>query len=230
MNRIQKKLDRVSHGLLAVVAAALLIWCIGAWAAPPETVLMLSFDGADLASARWLMRSGKLPYLSELNVPMFGGPYTATKPGHTEVLTGLGYDITGVRTNPDFDSKIQPSWTIFGIVKRERPETFVSAIYSKPQHTGDHILEDGRREPWYELATWARAGGLDAYFNASEFRPNHDLSIDETMQVVEQHLAKYLAWHEATHRGQYFIYVHFADPDHILAIAKGAGRRRGTRR
>ena len=212
MNGIQEKSR--DYGLFAVVAAALLVWCVGAWLAPPETVLILSFDGADLTSTSGLMRAGKLPHLSELNVvPMFGGPKTATKPGHAEVLTGLGYNITGVRTNKDFDSKIQPGWTIFGIVTQERPDTFVSTIFSKPLHTGDHLLRDGRREPWYGLAVWARAGGLDAYFNASEIRPNRGLTIDETMQVVEQHIAKYLAWHEATHRGQYFIYVHFADPD-----------------
>lgn len=34
------------------------------------------------------------------------------------------------------------------------------------------------------------------------------------MEVVEEHLANYLAWHQSTHRWQYFIYVHFADPDH----------------
>jgi hypothetical protein len=217
---VQAKNLRMGTLLRAVLAVVLLAFQFSSYAAPPvpRTVLMLSFDALDLRPLNRLKAAGKLPALAELNiVPMFGGPVTVTKPGHAEVLTGLAYNVTGVRTNEDFDSKIQPEWTIFGMVKRERPDTFVSAIFSKPNHTGDGYLylTDGRKEPYYYLGNWARAGGINAYFSATALRPQHDLSTEETMSAVNQQIDQFIAWHQISHRWEYFMYVHFAQPDEI---------------
>lgn len=204
---------RVKSLFLSLFSVLVILWASNSFSDyKPKTVLFLSFDALDIRSVNQLKGQGQLPGLSELNlVPMVGGPVTTTMPGHSEVLTGLSYAVTGIKTNDDFDSKIAPEWTIFGIIRRSFPDAFISAIFSKYRNTGD-LMVGSRHQPYYYLAQWAKSGGMNAYFNASEI--GRELTTEETRAAANRQIDQFFEWQKNTHTWQYFIYVHFAEPDH----------------
>jgi hypothetical protein len=186
---------------------------------PVSRCLWLSWDGADWRSVTGLMGQGLLPNLSRLNVVrMIASPNTATKAGHSEVITGQGCDRTNVITNKRYNSDIQAEWTAFYRVRKAHPRWFISSIMSKRDHTGDHLIHDGqaginRKQPWFHFKTWAKAGGMSRYFNPSMTplaETGKDMTLDYTTGRFTEDIDTYLA----SGAPGFLIYCHWAQPDH----------------
>jgi predicted AlkP superfamily pyrophosphatase or phosphodiesterase len=92
--------------------------------AGPQNVILISWDGLDRPVLKELLDQGKLPHLAALiqegslqPIEVKGHP-TVTKPGHAEMLTGLGTKDTGVYSNGDY-RPIPEGYTIFERVQRQ---------------------------------------------------------------------------------------------------------------
>ncbi|MEK7270243.1 MAG: alkaline phosphatase family protein, partial [Planctomycetota bacterium] len=84
----------------------------------PQTVLLISWDGLDRSVAKELLAKERLPNLAALiregslqDIDV-RGHVTVTKPGHAEMLTGLGVETTGVYSNQRY-RPIPAGLTIF---------------------------------------------------------------------------------------------------------------------
>ena len=177
----------------------------------PPIVLCLGWDGMDYRSATALINGGYLPNLSKLNlVRLLAWPTrTVTKPGWSEIETGLGCYTTGIISNTNFNSKIQAEWTIHGILRKFYPMCWLSCIHSKSNHTGDKIVKR-KLEPFYYLKQWALAGWMDRYVSCSTPILSRPLTVDQTKSYLFQHIDDF----NASGKSGGLIFAHFQDPDH----------------
>lgn len=198
-------------------SVALLVLCLFiGFSAPlqaadnPPLVLVVGWDAMDYRSATQLIDAGFLPNLAKLNLYMLRAwPTTSvTKPGWSEIETGLGGDTTKIINNKTYNSQIKASWTIYGILRSYYPSCWVSTIHSKRDHTGDRIT-DGKYEPFYWLKQWALAGGMDRYVNPSIVLPKGFLTINQTSSYLYQHIDSY----KISSKKGGLIFAHFSDPD-----------------
>jgi hypothetical protein len=178
----------------------------------PPLVLCLGWDGMDYRSATQLLGAGQLPNLAQLNLyRLLAWPTkSVTKPGWTEIESGLGCGTTNIFTNPKFNSNLQAEWTIFGQLRRTYPNCWLSLVHSKYNHTGDRLLSNGHREPFYYLRKWALQGNIDRFISASLIKGSDYLYIEETRSYLIQHINDY----NASGKIGGLIFVHFHDPDY----------------
>jgi acetyl esterase/lipase len=165
----------------------------GAPASPPNSVILISWDGVQREHLLDLLGRGNLLHLSDLIVDgafvslRITDHATDTKAGHAEMLTGLGPEVTGVYSNVRFRA-IPEGVTLFERLK---------AAFG----------EEG-------IATAAVTG---KYKNLSEILTNAKEAIDKgSIQQAEADEVGALALQvlDAYQDRPFFTFFHFSDPDH----------------
>lgn len=179
----------------------------------PPTVLIVGWDGFDYRSATQLAADGYLPNLSQFYVvPLLAWPTnSATKVGWSEIESGLGGDETKIRTNNNFNSKIQAAWTMYGIIRGNCPDCWLSTIHSKCGHTGDLLTNNGRAQSFYYLKSWALSGGMDRYVSCSTVGTTVNIKIEQARNYLLSHISAF----RASGKTGGVIFAHFQDPDHV---------------
>jgi len=125
-------------------------------AGAPLNAILVSWDGCDRMVVWELLAKQKLPYLGgviregSLQEIEVKGHVTVTKPGHAEMLTGLGIEQTGVISNADF-KPIPQGFTIFERMQdflggKDKIRTFM--VTGKLAHVGGRGPDDVKT--WFE--------------------------------------------------------------------------------
>ncbi|MEW5826331.1 MAG: alpha/beta hydrolase fold domain-containing protein [Candidatus Bipolaricaulota bacterium] len=177
-----------------VVAAfvSLALWAATGSAASVDSVILISWDGAQRAHVLDLLAQGRLPALAGLVeqgawIPLrITDHATDTKAGHAEMLTGLAPDVTGIASNEDLQP-IPAGLTLFERVK-------------------DHFGEDG-------IATAAITGKManlvEPLANAVRAMDTYSMAFQDADAVGKKALR---ALRDFGGR-RFFAFFHFRDPD-----------------
>jgi len=166
-------------------------------ASNPPSILWMSWDGADWRVIKAMLDAGQLPNLARLYcVRLEAAGCSLTKPGHNEVLTGLDDWKTKVFTNAKY-KEVPKEWFLFWKVKQTFAGYWCGCILGKFQ------MSDGYGQPCRQLGLWARAGGLDHYYNCKD--KGNSLTLEETNTRFQ------VALSEFQHPG--LLYCLWAEPD-----------------
>ena len=174
---------------------------------PVHRIILISLDGTRYDTFQQLLSGRKLPFMAGMireggiaNLTITDH-LTVTAPGHAEMLTGYGPDITGIYDNYNMSSPIPDGLTVWERLDTARgPEDWYNgAIFGKARPRDIFGNAAPEIDYWFDLSMWSNPG--DLYPGGSSIEGY--VIKNETLRFIDEYSDR-----------DFFLFVHFADPDH----------------